>query len=206
MPTTTRGTADRILDTAERLVQLRGYNAFSYADVAKAVGIRKASLHYHFATKGDLGVALVARYRRAFLAALDAIEHDSDHALERLERYGKLYGSVLRRKRMCMCGMLATDAATLPKAMRESVAEFFSENVGWLARILDQGRRRKELRFEGTPPAMATFFVSSLEGAMLVSYGSGSVESFDGAARQLLTIVRPERAKPATQPPRRKAT
>ena len=60
MPTApSRGTANRILDVAERLVQLRGYNAFSYADVAKAVGIRKASLHYHFATKGDLGLALV---------------------------------------------------------------------------------------------------------------------------------------------------
>ena len=205
MSTTARGTADRILDTAERLVQLRGYNAFSYADVAKAVGIRKASLHYHFATKGDLGLALVARYRRAFLDQLHSIESKSDDPLERLERYGELYGAVLRKKRMCMCGMLATDAATLPKAMRESVAEFFSENVGWLARVLDQGRKRRHLRFEGTPASMATFFVSSLEGAMLVAYGSGNDESFDGAARQLLTIVRPERAKAATQTPRRKA-
>ena len=206
MPTTTRGTADRILDTAERLVQLRGYNAFSYADVAKAVGIRKASLHYHFATKGDLGIALVARYRRAFLDALGAIENESDDPLEQLQRYGELYGSVLRKKRMCMCGMLATDAATLPRPMRESVAEFFSENVAWLSRILDQGRRRKELRFDGTPASMATFFVSSLEGAMLVAYGSGNVESFDGAARQLLTVVRPERARRAAHALRRKAT
>ena len=205
MSTIARGTADRILDTAERLVQLRGYNAFSYADVAKAVGIRKASLHYHFATKGDLGLALVTRYRRAFVDQLHAIESASDEPLERLERYGQLYGSVLRRKRMCMCGMLATDAATLPRAMRESVAEFFAENVGWLTRILEQGRKRRELRFAGTPAAMATFFVSSLEGAMLVAYGSGNVESFDGAARQLLTIVRPERAKAATPTPRRKA-
>lgn len=197
-----RGTADRILDTAERLVQLRGYNAFSYADVAKAVGIRKASLHYHFATKGDLGQALVARYRRAFLGALEGIETDTQDAIERLERYGELYGSVLRRKRMCMCGMLATDAATLPKPMRESVAEFFNENVGWLSRVLEQGRKRRELRFEGTPASMATFFVGSLEGAMLVAYGSGNVESFDGAARQLLMIVRRERIR-STRPGRR---
>src|SRR5262245_53581635 len=157
------GTATRILDVAENLVQQRGFNAFSYADVAEAVGIRKASLHHHFATKGDLGLALVARYRSAFLDALRAIESDSEVALERLERYAELYGSTLRRKRMCMCGMLATDAATLPRAMRDSVAEFFAENVAWLARILDQGRRRGELRFDGTPRAMATFFVGSLE-------------------------------------------
>ncbi len=204
-PASGRGTADRILDIAERLVQARGYNAFSYADVAKAVGIRKASLHYHFATKGDLGLALVARYRSAFLASLDAIEGGTDDPVERLERYGALYGSVLRKKRMCMCGMLATDAATLPRPMRESVAEFFSENVGWLSRVLEHGRRRKELRFEGTPAAMAVFFVSSLEGAMLVAHGSGNFDSFDGAARQLITIVEPEnrRTKSRTRSPRK---
>ena len=73
-------TADRILDIAERLVQRRGFNAFSYADVATAVGIRKASLHYHFATKADLGQALIARYRQTFLAALREIEAEAEDA------------------------------------------------------------------------------------------------------------------------------
>jgi TetR/AcrR family transcriptional regulator, transcriptional repressor for nem operon len=190
------GTADRILDVAERLVQLRGFNAFSYADVADAVGIRKASLHYHYATKADLGLALVARYRQAFLNALGAIEADSADAMTRLTRYADLYGSVLRKKRMCMCGMLATDAATLPKAMRESVAGFFSENVLWLSRVLDSGRKRGEVAFTGAAAPMAAFFVSSLEGAMLVAHGSGSHETFDDAARRLLSTVRPEKAKP----------
>jgi len=189
------GTAEKILDVSERLVQRRGYNAFSYADVAKAVGIRKASLHHHFATKADLGRALVARYREAFLNALHAIDEESDGTLDRLERYAELYGSVLREKRMCMCGMLATDAATLPKPVRESVAGFFDDNVGWLTRVLDEGRKRKELHFSGTPSTMASFFVSTLEGAMLVAYGSGSYENFDGAAGQLLTTVRPRKKR-----------
>ena len=189
-------TSDRILDIAERLVQMRGFNAFSYADVAKAVGIRKASLHYHFATKADLGLALVDRYRRTFLGALRAIDTEFPGSLKRLDRYVDIYASVLRKKRMCMCGMLATDAVTLPKPVRDSVAGFFEENVGWLTRVLDHGRRHRELRFEGTPESMATFFVSSLEGAMLVAYGSGSYERFDGAARRLLATVRPEKPKP----------
>lgn len=183
------GTAARILDIAERLVQSRGYNAFSYADVAHAVGIRKASLHYHFATKADLGEALVARYRAAFLEALGGIEDRTADARERLRAYVGLYDAVLRRKRMCMCGMLATDAATLPRAMRESVAEFFDENVAWLARVLEEGRRRRELRFEGTPASMASFIVSTLEGAMLLAYGSGDHARFETAARRLLAAA-----------------
>ena len=189
------GTADRILDIAERLVQMRGYNAFSYADVAHAVGIKKASLHYHFATKADLGLALIARYRKSFLASLSAIETRSGDSQGRLEKYVDLYGGVLRKKRMCMCGMLATDAATLPRAMRESVADFFSENVAWLSRILEQGRKRDELRFDGKAEAMAAFFVSTLEGAMLIAHGSGNHDYFERAARQLLGTTSASRSR-----------
>jgi TetR/AcrR family transcriptional repressor of nem operon len=185
------GTADKILNVAEKLVQLRGFNAFSYQDVSKAVGIQKASLHYHFATKADLGVALIGRYRENFLDALRAIEEATPDAGARLERYAELYGSVLRKKRMCMCGMLATDAATLPKSMRDSVASFFDENAAWLSRVLEEGRKRKELDFDGTAHATAEFFVSALEGAMLVAHGSGRYGTFDDAAERLLATVRP---------------
>jgi len=193
-------TADRILDAAERLVQTRGFNAFSYADVSKAVGIQKASLHHHFATKTDLGLALVARYRRGFLEALRSIEAGSGEAVERLARYVELYGSVLRQKRMCMCGMLAADVATLPKAMRQSVASFFAENEAWLARVLDEGKLRGEIRFDGSAVSMADFFVSSLEGAMLVARGSGKLEHFDAVGRHLLAGVRGARARPRRRP------
>ena len=187
------GTAEKIHNVAERLVQLRGFNAFSYQDVSKAVGIRKASLHYHFATKADLGVALIGRYRGNFLDALKEIEERTADPALRLERYANLYGAVLRKKRMCMCGMLATDAATLPKAMRDSVAGFFDENVAWLARVLEDGRKRKELAFEGTAQATAAFFVSALEGAMLLAHGSGRRGTFDTAAERLLATVHPQR-------------
>ena len=73
-PRNQRETASRILDVAEGLVQVRGFNAFSYADIAKALGIQKASLHHHYATKAELGVALVTRYRRTFMGALHKIE------------------------------------------------------------------------------------------------------------------------------------
>src|SRR5271167_2757692 len=53
------GTAARALDVAERLVQVRGFNAFSYADVSRELGLSTAALHYHFAGKAELGEALI---------------------------------------------------------------------------------------------------------------------------------------------------
>jgi TetR/AcrR family transcriptional repressor of nem operon len=189
------GTAGRILDVAEKLVQVRGFNAFSYADVAKAVGIQKASLHHHFATKADLGVALVTRYRHSFLDTLRSIEATSSHGFERLERYADLYGKVLRDGRMCMCGMLASDAATLPKPMRGSIAEFFAENEEWLSRVLAEGKKRGDIAFDGSAASMAAFIVSSLEGGMLVSRGSGDLDHFDDVVDRLLERVRPAKTK-----------
>jgi TetR/AcrR family transcriptional repressor of nem operon len=186
-------TSDRVLDIAEGLVQTRGFNAFSYADIARAVGIRKASLHHHFATKADLGVALVERYRANFLESLRAIEAGTDSAPERLRRYTGLYGEVLRRGRMCMCGMLASDIATLPRPMRESIAGFFEENEAWLSRVLAVGKKRGQIDFEGTPGSMAAFFVSSLEGAMLVARAGGEDGPFEDVVRHLLARVRPAR-------------
>jgi len=77
MPGPRKPTADRVLDIAEALVQTRGYNAFSYADISRAVGVRKASLHHHYPTKADLGLALVSRYHAAFMGALSEIEGDA---------------------------------------------------------------------------------------------------------------------------------
>ena len=191
-----RQTSDRVLDIAEVLVQTRGFNAFSYADIARAVGIRKASLHHHFATKAELGMALVARYRSSFLDALHAIEGETDAAPERLKRYTNLYGTVLRKRRMCMCGMLAADVATLPKPMRASIADFFTENETWLAGVLTDGRKRGQITFDGTPASMASFIVSSLEGAMLVARASGDAGPFDDVVRHLMARIQPA-AKPA---------
>jgi TetR/AcrR family transcriptional repressor of nem operon len=189
-PRGTPKTAERILDVAEKLVQARGYNAFSYADIARAVELRKASLHHHYPTKADLGLALLARYRKEFLAALEAIERSRPGAVGRLERYARLYRSVLERDRMCMCGMLASDIATLPRPMRESVAGFFAENEAWLARVLREGRRRGEVRLSGSASATARLVVSSLEGALLVARGGTGLAAFDDVVRGLVAGLR----------------
>src|SRR5215471_20466396 len=125
-------TADLILDSAERLVRVRGYNAFSYADVASELGITKASLHYHFAGKAELGLALITRYSNRFAGALEEIDRDLDRPPAKLAAYAELYADALRGQRMCLCGMLAADYETLPDPLRTAVVWFFDENERWL--------------------------------------------------------------------------
>jgi TetR/AcrR family transcriptional regulator, transcriptional repressor for nem operon len=78
-------TAGQILDIAERLVQMRGFNSFSYANIATELGITKASLHYHFPGKAELGQAIVTRYAERFAEALDQSDRDLPDAHAKLE-------------------------------------------------------------------------------------------------------------------------
>lgn len=179
-------TATRILDSAERLVQRRGYNGFSYGDVATELGITKASLHYHFASKGELGRALVERYTARFAAALEEIGAAGRDAPAMLDAYARIYADVLREKRMCLCGMLAADYDTLPDPMREAVIGFFDANERWLTDVFEQGAREGSLRLDGSPDAAARALVGGLEGAMLVARPYGEVARFEAVASRLL--------------------
>src|SRR5450432_2291463 len=90
-PTPRPDTAQNILNAAERLVQTRGYNGFSYADIAAQLGVTKASLHYHFASKADLGCALIERYHTAFTKALAGIDDAVAQPRRKLAGYVGLY-------------------------------------------------------------------------------------------------------------------
>jgi TetR/AcrR family transcriptional regulator, transcriptional repressor for nem operon len=182
-------TSQRILDVAERLMQTRGYNAFSYADIAQSLRVTKASLHYHFPTKAELGQRLIQRYRQAFLRALETIDESGADSLERLRRYSGLYLQVLRNDRMCLCGMLAAEFTTLPKPMKEELKEFFDENERWLVAVLEDGRAAKKLSFAGTARDVARHLMSSLEGAMMLARSYDDVARFEATAKRLLAAL-----------------
>jgi len=182
-------TSERILDIAERLVQTRGFNNFSYADIARELGITTASLHYHFPGKAELGHALITRYAERFGDALDRIDREVPSAPGKLAAYANLYAGVLEGKRMCMCGVLAAEYQTLPTPMRGAVIGFFDENQRWLTGVLTQGRTARTLAFRGSADEVAQAILSTLEGAMLVARPYGDMTKFNTTARQLLASL-----------------
>ena len=186
-------TATQILDVAERLVQVRGFNAFSYADVAGELGLTNAALHYHFPSKAELGEALIARYAIRFMAALGEI----DESLVRCSSQARSpipssTSGVLRSERMCLCGMLAADYETLSPGMKGAVVRLLRKERAWLTEVLQQGRDDGSLSFAWvTTRRRARSIVSGLEGAMLIARSIGDIKRFKSAASHLLTALRP---------------
>ena len=177
------------MDVAEHLVQTRGFNGMSYADIAEALGVTKASLHYHFPTKAELGARLISRYDEVFLRALASIDAKETEPGQCLRAYARIYESVLRKNRMCLCGMLAAEHGTLPRVMTARLGAFFDANEAWLVAVLDRGRTAGSLTFEGSSSAKARMIVGALEGAMLLARSYGQVERFTQVASQLLEAL-----------------
>jgi TetR/AcrR family transcriptional regulator, transcriptional repressor for nem operon len=182
MQTAKDDTATLILDAAERLVQTRGFNGFSYADIADELGVTKASLHYHFRSKADLGTELITRYTARFLSRLTQLDGGRRSAPSKIDAYIAIYHDVLKAGRMCLCGMLAADYATLPKPMQDGIRQFFNANEEWLAAVLAEGRDAETLNFKGRPADVARSLIGSLEGAMLLARSFGDNARFRSAA------------------------
>lgn len=179
-------TKEHILASAQRLVQQRGFNGFSYADIADEVGIRKASLHHHFASKADLGVALVESYAAQFDDALARIDCACTSAHDKLAAYVAIYRATLAGDRICMCGMLATEALTLDTSMLPKLKRFFARNTEWLAQVLAEGRSQGVFAFDGAAADHARVALSTLQGASLVCRSSGDIDAFDRTAELLV--------------------
>ena len=69
---------EQILDVCARLFTQDGYAATSTRDIADAVGIRQASLYYHFAGKSGILEELLTRTVRPTIDQLDRIEAVAD--------------------------------------------------------------------------------------------------------------------------------
>jgi TetR/AcrR family transcriptional repressor of nem operon len=169
------GTAARVMDVAEALIQRRGYGGFSFDDVAQVVGIRKPSVHHHFRTKADLVAALVRRHTERFESALAAIDIARRDPLARLKAYVQLFAATYAQEaRLCVCGMLGAEADALPADVADAVASFFQLNLTWLTAAFRDAQSSGRVTSKHRPTALAELMLATLEGAMVVGRGAGS--------------------------------
>lgn len=184
---TSGSTAEKLLDTAQSLIQQRGYNGFSYEDLAQIVGIRKPSIHHHFPKKEDLGARVIQRYTERFKEALDALEKDASTPLKRLDGYITLFCNTYEPgRKLCPGGILGAESGTLPESIGSALKAFFALNVTWLSALLEDGRAQRQFVFAGNADRQALFLLSALEGAMVVGKGLGSDDSVSLVSKALI--------------------
>jgi TetR/AcrR family transcriptional repressor of nem operon len=184
-----RDTAQQIVDTARSLIMARGYNGFSYADIAETVGIRKASIHHHFAAKSDLVRAVVEESRaiiHAQSAALAAGDPAADAALRAYTGYWERCIAD-NSAPFCVAAMLAAELPSLPEDLAVAVRGHFAELREWLTRLLALGVRQGSVSLDRSPGEEADAFMSAVYGAMLSARAFGEPGRFAAVLDTLLS-------------------
>jgi len=175
---------DKILDAAEVMARTGGYNGFSYREIAKQVGIKAASVHYHFPGKPDLGAAMARRYADRFMEALGDPDDPETKPDALLARYvGAYRTAACEDDLMCLCGMLGAEVTSIPEAVATETKLFFEKNIAWLEAVL---ARLPSARDANERTALAMKIVATLEGAVIMSRTLGDPSAFDRIAGELL--------------------
>jgi TetR/AcrR family transcriptional repressor of nem operon len=169
-------TRERIMVAARLTVQDRGYSGLSFRELAKEVGIKSASIHHYFPTKGELGGALADRYTSDFAAYLDGLLDEGLDPQTCLARYTDVFRDTLRNdNRMCLAGIMAAEHKELPAEVRTRVVKFGAMNEDWIARVLAKAgtANPEDIRHR----ARAIF--AAIEGAQLVARSRGDVSVYE---------------------------
>jgi TetR/AcrR family transcriptional repressor of nem operon len=178
MTVTTSDTRQRIMTAARLTVQDRGYGGLSFRELAKDVGIKSASIHHYFPTKGELGGALAERYTSDFAEYLDGLLAEGLDQETCIRKYTEVFrNTLLNENRMCLGGIMAAEHKELPVEVRAEVVKFSEMNVRWLIKVLSLGKSARVVTKATQRRALAIF--AAIEGAQLVARSRGDVSAYD---------------------------
>ncbi len=173
-------TRTRILDLAEELTQTKGFNGFSYLDLAAGVGVKSSSIHYHFKAKADLALALVERLREMQQVATQDLDTNMDSPNERLQGLIRYFEGYVQSDKICMCGMMAAEFASVSPDVHRALAFYFRETQKWLVQqFIELGH--------SDPQQSALSFLSALQGSHLLARVEGDPALISRALRPYLT-------------------
>ncbi|MET0936683.1 MAG: TetR/AcrR family transcriptional regulator [Luteibacter sp.] len=173
-------TQQKLIDSARHLIQTRGYNGFSYADVAEEVQVRKASIHHHFPAKADLARAVVQQSRAIIVEQTRTLAAGAFNPEEQLRMYTGYWEKCIADASapFCVAGMLASELPTLPDDLAKDVSAHFRDLSNWLEIVLTRGAQMGLFDLQGSARQEAESFMAMVYGAMLAARAYGDPKVF----------------------------
>jgi TetR/AcrR family transcriptional repressor of nem operon len=167
---------EAILVAAKTAAQMHGYNGINFRSIGEAVGIKNASIYYHFASKADLGAAVAERYWQDTVRVLEAIRASSPDPIRCLELYPSIFRTSLEAgNRLCLSSFMAAEYEDLPEEVKREVKVFADANVAWLAEVLADVEPRSASECERRARAIYT----AVAGAQLIARTRLDIGLFD---------------------------
>ncbi len=167
-------------------MRTKGYAAFSYADLAETVGIRKASIHHYFPTKEDLGTAIIENHLVRMQDDFDCIERQHQDVIARLGAFTRRFQASSDGGLLPLCGALAAEMSALPSGLQQLTHRFFDMQLTWLTRILEQGIGRGEIPCGCGARQKAFLLLSALEGSSLINWATKGQDFLNDRTTRLI--------------------
>lgn len=184
-------TKQALLDCAANLLQERGYHGWSYEDISKSVGLKKATIHYYFPKKEDLGRELIVQYNKKTMEYLDSQENKDKNPQEQLMTIVDLFASVLENPNMfCLCGMLAADLPTLAPGITKELTNYFEKFETYVENIFKMGETQKYWICSQSPAFEAKSLIASFQGMLLLSRMQGGKNHFIQMAKNYISKLK----------------
>lgn len=181
---------EQLLNVAQDLIQRHGIDAVSFRTIADEVGIKSASVHYHFPTKDNLILELTTRYTSNFGAALSEIEASKTKAHTRLRSLVELFRTTNAEEKICYCATLAIIATRLADKPQHAARTFFVELRNWVERVLHEGLANEEFELTLPVPVLARAFTATLEGALLIDHLEEANANLDSSRKLIESILK----------------
>lgn len=130
-------TKEKIIHTAAEMLSDNGFNAFSFHDISKDIGIKTSSIHYYFPTKSDLIIAIIH-----YSQSVQAVLFESISAKEPYEKLAALidfYVALAVKGKMCPIVAISSDMKDIDPNIKLEVRRFYDFLLHWLSTTLEEG-------------------------------------------------------------------
>lgn len=167
---------EAILEAAKTAAQLHGYSGINFRSIGEVVGIKNASIYYHFPSKADLGAAVAERYWQDAAQVLEGIRQANPDAQRCLTLYPSIFRTSLESgNRLCLASFMAAEYQDLPDEVKAQVKRFAEANIEWLTEVLISAGTADEERCK----ARARAIYAAVAGAQLIARSRGNIGLFD---------------------------
>lgn len=178
-------TKEAILQLGAALIQQVGYNAFSYADIAKKLNIKNAAIHYHFPNKADLYDGIVDTHIVHYTLIGQEMEKASITAKAKLEIIFNRYSHLVDCDHICIIGAISSDYKTLPGKVRTKVATLVELVLKLVEKTLQEGKKSGEFSFSESARTKTLLIMTNLSAGVQLARITGK-KDFETIRKSIL--------------------
>ncbi|MHC6200464.1 TetR family transcriptional regulator [Elizabethkingia miricola] len=156
-------TREKIILLGDNLIRMKGYNAFSFSDISKELGIKNASIHYHFPTKTTLVIAIIQKH----LILLEKFKQrvGNESPVQKIIKFLSVYTAAKSEGRISILGSLSNDYFSFEPEVQTELKILTDNTLNWLTDTLKDGKKEGDFKYNMDHRTKALMIITNILGA-----------------------------------------